>query len=159
MRINIFTIFLISVMAPAAMLWGQNTYVPDDNFEQALIDLGWDEQVEFIPYWRKDTGLTVASPAQPVVASGWKRGERNLLVMVLNDSDEKVPCKLTVDLRKYGFRPGAVKCLDYGNGGLGYPESFKDAKPKELAVELDSPLSFEIGRHSYKLLRFFADGP
>ena len=34
---NLATLFLISVMAPAAMLWGQNTYVPDNNFDQALI--------------------------------------------------------------------------------------------------------------------------
>ena len=26
-------------MAPASMVWGQNTYVPDNNFEQALIGL------------------------------------------------------------------------------------------------------------------------
>jgi hypothetical protein len=28
------------------MLWGQNTYVPDDNFEQAIIDLGYDDTLD-----------------------------------------------------------------------------------------------------------------
>ena len=44
--IRLLPIFLISVMASSAMLWGQNTYVPDDNFEQALIDLGYDDTLD-----------------------------------------------------------------------------------------------------------------
>jgi len=125
--------------------------------KQALIDLAWDDQVEFVPYWRKDAGITVTSPATPVVASAWKRGEKNLLVMVLNDSDQKAACELSVDLQRFGFLPGAVNCRDYGNGGLAYPESFKETEPRELAVPIDKPMSFEIGEHSYKLLRYFTD--
>ena len=33
----------IILLAPASMLWGQNPYVPDDIFEQVLIDLGYDD--------------------------------------------------------------------------------------------------------------------
>jgi len=36
---SLLPLFLISVMSPASMLWGQNTYVPDNNFEQDLIGL------------------------------------------------------------------------------------------------------------------------
>ena len=39
-------ILLISIMALPSMLWGQNTYVPDDNFEQALINLGYDNVLD-----------------------------------------------------------------------------------------------------------------
>ena len=39
-------IFLVFFMALPSMLWGQNTYVPDDNFEQALIDLGYDDVID-----------------------------------------------------------------------------------------------------------------
>ena len=127
--------------------------------KQALIDLGWDDEVEFVPYWRKDTGIAVASAAQPVVASGWTRGDRNLLVMVLNDSDQIASCGLTVDVRRFGFLPGTIECRDYGNGGLAYPESFKQEGPRELPVEWGKPIVFEIGEHSYKLLGFFATPP
>ncbi|MBI4024499.1 MAG: hypothetical protein HY360_05925 [Verrucomicrobia bacterium] len=127
--------------------------------KKALEDLGWDEQVEFIPYWRKGNGIKVVSSAEPVVASGWKRGERNLLVIVLNDSDQKTPCELTVDFQKFGFPPGGVKCRDYGHGGLAYPESFKEKAPREFAVERGKSIPFEIGAHSYKLLRYFTNIP
>jgi hypothetical protein len=36
----------IILLAPASMLWGQNTYVPDDIFEQVLIDLGYDDTLD-----------------------------------------------------------------------------------------------------------------
>jgi hypothetical protein len=52
--------FLFTVLAPASMLWGQNTYVPDDNFEQALIDLGYD-----------DTWMIMCSRQTSVVLHGW----------------------------------------------------------------------------------------
>ena len=51
-------LFLISVMAPASMLWGQNTYVPDDNFEQALIDLGYDDTLDDYVVTANISGLT-----------------------------------------------------------------------------------------------------
>ena len=60
---------------------------------RAIGDLGWDDQVEFIPYWRKQTGLAVQTPASPVVISGWQRGQGNLLVIVFNDSDQTADCR------------------------------------------------------------------
>ena len=41
MRIKIFIFILISQFA-----FAQTTYVPDDNFEQALIDLGYDDTLD-----------------------------------------------------------------------------------------------------------------
>jgi len=123
--------------------------------KHALEELGWDDKVEFIPYWRKDTGIRVTSSSPSVVASGWKRGDGNLLVMVLNDSDGTAKCELSVDLPKFGFDASAVKCRDYGYGGLAYPDSFKQQTPKEFTVGKGKGLTFEIGRHSYKLVRFY----
>ncbi len=37
------TTLLISIVFIATFGFGQTTYVPDDNFEQALIDLGYDD--------------------------------------------------------------------------------------------------------------------
>ena len=51
-------IFLISVMASSAMLWGQNTYVPDDSFEQALIDLGYDDTLDDYVLTENISGVT-----------------------------------------------------------------------------------------------------
>jgi len=122
--------------------------------KRALTDLGWDEKVEFIPYWRKDTGITVSSSSQPVAASGWARGEKNLLVMVLNDSGETASCELNVDFDRFGFRGMPVKCRDYGFGGIAYPESFKDPEPEEKTVDKSKPIAIEIGKHSYSLFLF-----
>jgi len=123
--------------------------------KQALIDLGWDEKVEFVPYWRKGTGISVTSPPQSVIASGWKRGDGNLLVMVLNDSDTAARCELTIDFAGFGFTSATVKCQDYGCGGLAYPESFKEAAPKARAAHKGKSIALEIGRHSYAMLRFY----
>ena len=123
--------------------------------KKALTDLGWDEKVEFIPYWRRNNGITVVSSVGPVVASGWKRGDGNLLVMVLNDSDKKAPCELSLDFPRYGFTSAIIRCRDYGFGGLAYPDSFKETEPQELTVEKGKSVTFELGPHSYKLLRYF----
>ena len=55
---SLLPLFLISVMAPASMLWGQNTYVPDDNFEQALIDLGYDDTLDDYVLTANISGVT-----------------------------------------------------------------------------------------------------
>ena len=107
-----------------------------------------------MPYWRKGTGIRVTSPAHPVVASGWKRGDGNLLVMVLSDSDAAALCELTIDFAQFGFTSAAVKCLDYGGGGLACPESFKDIASKSQVAEKEGPIRLQLGRHSYRILRF-----
>jgi hypothetical protein len=123
--------------------------------KQALMDLGWDDQVEFVPYWRKNTGITVKSPDRQVIASGWKRGDKHLLVMVLNDNDATATGELAIDFARFGFTAATVKYQDYGGGGLAYPESFKELPPKAMTVDKGKPINFEIGRHSYKILRFY----
>ena len=51
-------IFLISIMALPSMLWGQNTYVPDDNFEQKLIDWGHDDTLDDYVLTANISGVT-----------------------------------------------------------------------------------------------------
>ena len=146
------------------------------NIPRAARELGWDDQVQFIPYWHKQTGIEVTSLVDPVVASGWKRGEGNLLVMVVNDSNEGNVCQLTIDFAKYGFQSDTIQCRDYGAAGLGYPDSIfmtsknrrnlgKDSPPeymlleevevKESSLVANSDIPVEVKQHSYRLLRFF----
>lgn len=171
------------VRAARAHLWGL-TFSHDvpvwsagtpANIPRAVLELGWNENVEFIPYWRKQTGIEVSSSVDPVVASGWRRGDGNLLVMVVNDSDEPDVCRLKIDLARYGFRNGRVNCRDYGAAGLGYPDTIfvptgnrrnhlKESpyyvhpwkiEVKEFSVEKAGDVPVEVKEHSYRLLRFF----
>jgi len=135
---------------------------------RAIAELGWDDKVEFIPYWRKQTGIEVKAPVSPVVASGWQRGQGHLLVMVMNDSDQAAQGELKIDFARFGFKPGEVKCRDYGGTGLAYPDALftyqvkaqKDVDPQLLpvqdtVVQAGAGVPVELGRHSFKLLRFY----
>ncbi len=119
-----------------------------------LDEMGWDEQVEFIPYWRADNGIRVTATSKPVVASGWRRGDANLVVMVLNDSDASVTGELTIDFAQFGFTEDTVTCRDFGCGGLAYPGSFQEQAPTESEVQAGKAIRFDIGRHSHRLIRF-----
>ena len=55
---SLLPLFLISVMVLPSMLWGQNTYVPDNNFEQALIDLGYDDTLDDFVLTANINGVT-----------------------------------------------------------------------------------------------------
>jgi len=123
------------------------------NIVKATEELGWDDKVEFIPYWRKNNGLQVRSEVQPVVASGWKRGNGNLLVMVLNDSDTATSCQLSIDFGKFGFKGKSLKVSDHGHGGLAYPDSLLPQEVKESNLQPGQTLGLEVGQHSYRLVR------
>ncbi len=145
------------------------------NIVRATRELGWDDKTAFIPYWREKTGIAVTAAADPVVASAWRRGDGNLLLMVFNDSDKADVCRLTIDFAKYGFKRGPIKCRDYGAAGLGYKDSVfipqggrmrskeedvfylapdkLEVKGYTLKNRNDIPL--EINEHSYRLVRFF----
>jgi len=122
-----------------------------------LDEMVWDEQVEFIPYWRADNGIRATATAEPVVASGWRRSDANVVVMVLNDSDDAVTGELTVDFTRFGFTEDAVTCRDFGCGGLAYPDSFQEQDPAESKVEPGGAIRFDLGRHSHRLLRLFQE--
>lgn len=145
------------------------------NIPRAARELGWDERVEFIPYWRQQTGIQVSASVDPVVVSGWKRGDGNLLLLVVNDSDHEDVCRLSVDFKQYGFQSDSIRCRDYGSAGLGYPDSsfmtsksrrsqgkepapeyllHEEVEVKETVVASGTEFPLEIKQHSYRLLRF-----
>jgi hypothetical protein len=74
--------------------------------------------------------------------------------MILNDTDTTATGKLSVDFDAFGFTGDTVDADDYGYGGLAYPDSFQEEPPKRMEFDSHSPLAFEIGRHSYRLVRF-----
>jgi hypothetical protein len=120
-------------------------------FREALNEFGWDDHMKFIPYWRSDTGIQVLCDTKPVVASGWTKGKSNLLVMVLNESEQSGSCQLVVDYKKFGFNHDQVQYKDYGFAGLTYIE--QQATKNGMLVHSES-FDFKIRSHSYKLLRF-----
>jgi hypothetical protein len=120
-------------------------------------EMGWDEEVEFIPYWRAGNGIRVQASAEPVVASGWRRGDANLVVMVLNDSPSAVSGELTIAFSQFGFTHGAVTSRDYGCGGLACTDSFLEREPAVSTIQAGQPVRFELGRHSHRTMRFCQD--
>ena len=100
------------------------------------------------------TLLEAQATGKPVVASGWRRGDANLVVMVLNDSDAAVTGELTIDFARFGFAENAVTCRDFGCGGLAYPNSFQEQAPTESKAQPGKAIGFDLGRHSHRLLRF-----
>jgi len=134
---------------------------------RAIGALHWGQQVEFIPYWRKQTGIEVHAAVSPVVVSAWQRGKGNLVTIVLNDSDRIATGQLKIDFARFGFQPGEIQCRDYGGAGLAYPNAMfsydekaqKAVDPQRLpvadtVVSSDAAVPVEIGRHSFKLLWF-----
>ena len=143
------------------------------NIPRAIRELGWDEKTQYIPYWRKGTGIELTTRRDSVVASAWRRGDANALVMIVNDSDAADTVRLKIDYSRFGFEPGSVTCRDYGAAGLGYPDSIflPEAQRREpphymepealtvddAVVEQDADISVAVNEHSYRLLRLFQD--
>ena len=119
------------------------------------------------PVLAKGTGVELRASACPTVASAWRRGNGNLLAIVMNDGDQATKGQLSLDFARFGFKPGLVQCRDYGGVGLGYPNSMfsydekthKQVDPQQLpvrdtVVESGSPVPVDIAQHSFKLFRF-----
>ena len=148
-----------------APVWGCS---PPLCIPRAIQELKWDDQVAFIPYWRKQTGIDVKSPVSPVVASGWQRGKGSLLVLVFNDSDQTATSEVKIDFARFGFKSGEIKCRDYGGTGLAYPDALWSSqyklrnnvdpqllKVQDTVVQAGTVVPVELGRRSFKLLRFY----
>ena len=52
------TISTLTLFLFTSVLIGQTTYVPDDNFEQALIDLGYDDVIDDYVLTANISGVT-----------------------------------------------------------------------------------------------------
>ena len=62
-------------------------YMPTDILRQvwhAQVRFGWDDQIEFIPYWRSDTVLELKPRDPEVAASVFKRLGRIMIVAMNN---------------------------------------------------------------------------
>ena len=111
--------------------------------------LGWDEKVRFVPYWRKDTGLKLAAKKKHVVASGWTRGKKQLMVLVLNDNKQSAEATLRIDPKKFGFEK-TVTLTMYRLGGLNGKPKAKTATAKH---DTSKGLKLSLPAHSFRLLR------
>ncbi|MCL5674350.1 MAG: DUF6067 family protein [Candidatus Omnitrophica bacterium] len=140
------------MMVNDASVWAAGTPA---NIMKAINDLGWDNKVDFIPYWKKNNGIEVSSSVSPVVASGWKREDGHLLMMVLNNSAQTASCSLKINFQKFGFNPGPVKIKNFGYGGLGYPKrSYQPQKVEKTSMLKNKSFTFQLNQHSYILLMF-----
>jgi hypothetical protein len=115
-----------------------------------LSQFGWDEKVRFVPYWRKNSGISVNSTVKGVVASGWTRGQKQLMVLVVNDKDKSANASLLIDPKRFGFESSTLSVSLYRTGGL-------NGKPKDPTRvrkhDFKTPLSLMIPAHSFQLIR------
>jgi hypothetical protein len=101
---------------------------PLNDVWRAQTKFGWDEEVEFIPYWDKRIGEYVkidSGGVQPVVCSIFKRKDQVMLVP-FNDSDKDADLTIEIFPEKLGI-PTAFKTIhDYFHGAFWY--NIKDEK-------------------------------
>jgi len=71
---------------------------------RAQLNFGWDEKVEYVPYWDNPYVKLEAGEVEPVVCAIFKRPGRAMFV-VMNNSDEDATVTLSIDYKALGFRP------------------------------------------------------
>ena len=85
--------------------WGEHFGKKADTGESpwlARARWGWDETVEFIPYWDSKGMLAVESSASTdIVASAWFTPDGNLTVIVFNNTDVSARVCIKVNERKF----------------------------------------------------------
>ena len=92
------------------------------------------DDVEFIPYWQKDAGLTCAT--KDVYVGCWKRPGKVLLIVV--NKGEKCDAAVKVDSAKLGL-PAGSECKAW--------DAETEAK---LGIAADGMLRVPVGRHDYR---------
>jgi hypothetical protein len=131
-------------------LWGEMT--PNEVWFR-LVDGGYDETVEFIPYWAPEGRITWdAGGRERVVASGWFRPDGKLLVLVFNDTDEPARVRLTLHPDRFPVAlPAFTKATD-----LSSPDPVLDegeTAPPSWEVR-DHTVEVEVRARDYRLLRY-----
>ena len=120
-------------------------------FKKELTEFGWDDRVRFIPYWRTGTGITITSDVESVVASGWTRGKKQLLMLIVNDGDHKANVQLRVDYGRFGFESERLSAKFYCQGGLhGEPQGMTTIRSLQFGKAID----WTIRPRSWQLVRF-----
>jgi len=86
------------LLAHDILIWGSYmNLLPFDRVAAVKKKFGWDRQVEFLPYWNNDEYVTLATSAEPVKCSLFKRPGKVLAVIVNNSSaDAEVTLKLNL---------------------------------------------------------------
>ena len=120
-------------------------------FKKELTEFGWDDRIRFIPYWGKGTGITVTSDVQPVVASGWTRGTKQLLILVVNDSDRRANAQLKVDHQRFGYTSERLSAQLHPHGGL---QGTAEGTSTTRSVESGKALDLTIPPRSWQLVRW-----
>ena len=78
---------------------------------------GWDEKVEFIPYWRNGDALTLVPETPGVAASVFKR-PRRMMVVAMNNTGEDVDIQLSWNAAELGLEGiPFVRIEDFLTGG------------------------------------------
>ena len=132
------------LLAHDILMWGQPQ--PDPWIQRTLRRWGWDDKVEFLPYWSNQRYVKVdAGGAAPVMVSLYRR-PHGLIAVVMNDTDAAVGVKLSVDLKALGLaRAGFFSVADMGHPPLKTPRySIGDGRIARIGVPA----------RSYVLLQF-----
>ena len=122
-------------------------------FKKEITEFGWDDRIRFVPYWRTGTGIKVTSDVQPVVASGWTRGAKELLLLVVNDSDRQARIDLTVDGKRFGYTSDQLAARFHPQGGL---HADRPGTSTTRSFHSGEPLQFNLPEHSWQLVRVLA---
>ncbi|MDD5705105.1 MAG: DUF6067 family protein [Kiritimatiellae bacterium] len=122
------------LLAHDILMWGNPA--PDPWIQRALRRWGWDDRVEFLPYWRNakhvraDTGGVT-----PVLISLFKR-PAGLIAVVMNDSDREAFVQIELDLNALGLGDaGFYRACDVGHPPLKTPSyAFREGRVERVRV-------------------------
>ena len=103
-------------------------------------DFGWDDKVEFLPYWNNSDHVTILSPKnRDVVVSIYKREGRYLLIP-FNNTDEEIRLSIKIN-------PSKIKLKNPKQGVL------TDKISKEVfALSSNGNAEISMGRRSFRAL-------
>jgi len=126
------------------LLWG-NLH-PDPWIQRALRLWGWDDEVEFLPYWNNRKYVKAdAGGVSPVMVSLFKR-PAGLMAVVMNDSDKDALVKMKFDFKALGLEDaGFFDVYDMGHPPLKRPG---------LGLGKDGSVKVTVSKRKYLLLQF-----
>ncbi len=112
---------------------------------RAMTAWGWDDDTEFLPYWKNGNVAKVDSGGvDPVVCSLYTRPHK-LLAVLMNDSDQDANVTLQVDMKRLGLEDaGFYSVYDMLNPPLRLPVWRLD----------DGKITVPVAKRSYRLLQY-----
>jgi hypothetical protein len=126
------------------ILWGNPS--PDPWIQRALRLWGWDDEVEFLPYWNNEKYIDVGSgDVSPVMVSLFRR-PAGLMTVVMNDSDRDATVRMKLNFKALGLEDaGFFSVHDMGHPPLKRPG---------FGLGEDASLTVPLPKRSYRLLQF-----